>query len=68
MTARDPLRREEEPNGQRVLPGAEASTRQAIAARAAPPLLRASRPQLPLGCAQTPLFDVTSSDQPYLPL
>lgn len=61
----DPLRRMIEPTGQHVMPGAEASSRQALAHRARQPM-RGRVPQRGLGDAETPLFDVAARAQ--LPL
>jgi hypothetical protein len=62
VVGRDPLRRTTEDSGQAVMPGMEASTKQAIAARDAAPM-RGDVPQRGLGDADTPLFDVSARDQ-----
>lgn len=51
-----------EPHGQQSIPGAEPTSRQAIAARAEK-RLRGTKPQKDLGGADTPLFDTHARDQ-----
>lgn len=61
----DPLKRDTERNGQVVLPGAEATTRQGLQARAET-RLRGTVPQKGLGGADTPLLDVSARLQQSL--
>jgi len=59
---RDPLRKTVEDDGQNVMPGMEASTKQAVQARAEA-RNNGDVPQRALGDADTPLFDVSARDQ-----
>ncbi len=64
VTARDPLLRTEEADGQRVMPGMEASTKQAVQARAEAPM-RGKGPQR--GTEDFALFDPKARDQLTMP-